>query len=301
MRLGRLCAGVRGIEESRIERSENRHPDVRHSRPQVVRRRDGGGPQAGRRRTAHRSAGRFGPGRCFQIRGPCGAPAVGRASGGADSKRAGLSKTDTITIPATSPDETRIGWVKHKELSWTQHKEGGLCRFLHFKPIPGERERTITLEPPAVLTGRLVSPAGEPLRNVLIDCDYETGYNSVAGFPQARTDAQGRFRYEIPGGGPFHVASRSRSFFSLVRDLTVQSGEQVDFGEARREHERPGSLDRDPKRIPPSEVCRRPPVRKWAIDPDLSNRPEITVTTPSSSQLRTRDAALPPSSGRLLE
>jgi len=37
----------------------------------------------------------------------------------------------------------------------------GLCKLLHFKPIPEERQRTITLEPPAVLTGRLVSPDGE--------------------------------------------------------------------------------------------------------------------------------------------
>jgi beta-lactamase regulating signal transducer with metallopeptidase domain len=177
-----------------------------------------------------------------------------------------LTKTDTITIPATSPDETRIGWIKHKELYWTQHKEGGLCKFLHFKPIPGERERTITLEPPAVLTGRLVSPAGEPLRDVSIDCSYETGYNSVGGFPQARTDAQGRFRYEIPGGGPFQVASRSGSFFSLARDLTVQSGEQVDFGEL---------VVSASDRIRSTVTAKNPPKRTLspAVDPQMRNRP----------------------------
>lgn len=143
----------------------------------------------------------------------------------------GITKTDTITIPATSPDETRVMSIKQEQLDSTQQKEGALCKFIHFKPLPGERERTITLEPPAVLTGRLVSPTGEPLRDVSIDCDYELGYNSVGGFPKVQTDAQGRFRYEIPGGGPFHVASRSGSFFSLARDLSVESGEQVDFGE----------------------------------------------------------------------
>ena len=57
--------------------------------------------------------------------------------------------------------------------------EGGLCKFLHFKPIPGERERIITLEPPAILTGRLVSEAGEPLRDMSINCSYAVGYNWV--------------------------------------------------------------------------------------------------------------------------
>jgi beta-lactamase regulating signal transducer with metallopeptidase domain len=181
-------------------------------------------------------------------------------------RRAGLTRTDTITIPATSPDETRIGWIKHKELDQTQHQEGGLCKFLHFKPTPGERERTITLEPPAVLTGRLVSPAGEPLRDVLIDCSYETGYNSIGQFPEARTDAQGRFRYEIPGGGPFQVASRSGSFFSLARDLTVQSGEQVDFGEV---------VVSTSDRIRSSVTPKNPPKRSLSppADPQMGNRP----------------------------
>jgi hypothetical protein len=145
-------------------------------------------------------------------------------------RRVLLTKTDTVTIPATSPDVARVGWI-NQELDRTQHKEGGLCKFVHFKPMPGERERTVTLEPPAVLTGRLLSAAGEPLRDVSIDCHFDMSYNSVGAFPETRTDAQGRFRYEIPGGGPFHVASRSGSFFSLARDLAVESGEQVDFGE----------------------------------------------------------------------
>jgi hypothetical protein len=177
-----------------------------------------------------------------------------------------VTRTDTITIPATSPDETRIGWVKHKEIFWTQHKESGLCKFLHFKPIPGERERTITLEPPAVLTGRLVSPAGEPLRDVSINCSYELSYNSIGQFPEARTDAQGRFRYEIPGGGPFQVVSRSGRFLSLARDLTVQSGEQVDFGELVV-----SASDRVRSTVTP----KNPPKRTLspAADSKMGNRP----------------------------
>jgi hypothetical protein len=137
----------------------------------------------------------------------------------------GMSRTnsDTATVPATSPDETRILWFKHEAT--------GLMKFLRFTPQPGETERAITLDPPAVLTGRLVSAEGKPLAERKIDCDYSLGYNSIGQFPQAQTDAQGRFRYELPAGGPFHIASRSRGFASLANDLTVQSGEKIDLGD----------------------------------------------------------------------
>ena len=169
---------------------------------------------------------------------PRGKPLAGVRGQGLMMRRTGVTKTDTITIPALSPDETRIMWMKHEGT--------GLTRFLRFKLMPGEVERTITLEAPAVLTGRLVSPAGEPLRDVSIDCSYDTGYNSAGGFPQARTDAQGRFRYEIPGGGPFHVASRSGTFFSLARSNgPIRRAGRL--RRTRRERERPEAHDRDSK------------------------------------------------------
>jgi hypothetical protein len=121
-------------------------------------------------------------------------------------------------------------WITHA-FDWNQHKEGGLCELLHFKPIPGERERTITLEPPAALFGRLLSATGEPLRDVSLECGYETSYASGGRFPALRTDVQGRFRYELPAGGPFKVLSRSRVSFSLAQKLTAEPGEQIDFGE----------------------------------------------------------------------
>ncbi len=82
-----------------------------------------------------------------------------------------------------------------------------------------------------MLTGRLVSPTGEPLPNVLIGGTYETDYNSLAQLSETRTDAEGRFRYEIPGGGPYRVGSQSIGLLPFARDLTVQAGEQLDFGE----------------------------------------------------------------------
>jgi len=172
-------------------------------------------------------------------------------------RRDGLTKTDTITIPATSPDQTRIMWIDQVTVNSTGHKPGGLCKFVYFKPLPGERERTITLDPPAVLTGRLVSPTGEPLRDVVIGGMYAMDYNFSAQLSETRTDAQGRFRYEIPGGGPFRVGSQSSfgGFLALARDLTVESGEQIDFGElvvSTKGFSGAVTAKSRPKRTPPS-------------------------------------------------
>jgi beta-lactamase regulating signal transducer with metallopeptidase domain/protocatechuate 3,4-dioxygenase beta subunit len=167
----------------------------------------------------------------------------------------GFTKTDAITIPATSPDQTRIMWIAQQQIDSTELKSGELRKFLHFKPIPGERERTITLDPPAVLTGRLVSPTGEPLPNVLIGGTYETDYNSLAQLSETRTDAQGRFRYEIPGGGPFRVGSQSIGLLPFARDLMVQAGEQIDFGElvvSTKGFSGAVTAKSPPKRTPPS-------------------------------------------------
>ncbi len=52
----------------------------------------------------------------------------------------GFTKTDAITIPATSSDQTRIMWIAQQRIDSTELKSGELRKFLHFKPIPGERE-----------------------------------------------------------------------------------------------------------------------------------------------------------------
>jgi len=132
----------------------------------------------------------------------------------------GRTESDSITVPATSVDETREMWF--------QHKQTGLCKFVHFRPMPGEKKRMITLEPPAVVTGRLVSPAGEPLGDVGISCFYHVAYNMFGQIPGVKTDANGRFRQELPGGGSFRL---SPPFAPRDKYLTVESGQQIDLGE----------------------------------------------------------------------
>jgi hypothetical protein len=134
--------------------------------------------------------------------------------------------SDRAIVRATSPGETRSIWIKHEAT--------GLTKLLQFSAKPGESERTITLEPPAVLTGRLVSADGHPLAGRSINCMDSSGGHSVIELQRLHTDARGGFRCEIPSGGPFELYSYAvgyAGFASLARDLTVQAGEQIDFGE----------------------------------------------------------------------
>ncbi len=126
---------------------------------------------------------------------------------------------DTAILYAASPDEPRSVWLKHRAT--------GLTRLFEFKPKAGETQRTIVLEPPAILTGRLLNPEGAPLAQLRIECRF--GRGQAGEFPATSTDEQGRFRQGLPGGGPYFV--RSPSFGRLEDKLTAFSGEQVDFGD----------------------------------------------------------------------
>ena len=86
----------------------------------------------------------------------------------------------------------------------------------------------------ALLTGRLMSADGHPLVGRSINCMNSSGGHPVLELQQVRTDARGGFRCEIPSGGPFELYSYAvgyAGFAPLARQLTVQAGEQIDFGE----------------------------------------------------------------------
>ena len=180
-----------------------------------------------------------------------------RTGGMRETSPMGGNDSDNAVVWAMAPGETRIVWIKHKAT--------GLSTYMHFTAKPGELERTITLEPPAVVTGRLISTEGKPFAGWSVDCDYSLGYNAVSAFPPARTDSQGRFRIEIPGGGQFDVVSRSGPFLDIARKLTVQSGEHVDFGELVVD-DRANFIDFTTKMSP-----KRAP--SGAADPQMGNRP----------------------------
>jgi hypothetical protein len=130
--------------------------------------------------------------------------------------------TDSAVVTAIGPDETRIVWFRYKS--------SGLTKSVRFTPKPGETERTITLEPPAVIVGRLVDPQGQPLRDVRLDWWLPDAV--INANPLILTNAEGRFRFEVPGGEPVRlVAHGAVTFTNPIREsLSVNSGEHIDLG-----------------------------------------------------------------------
>jgi beta-lactamase regulating signal transducer with metallopeptidase domain len=151
--------------------------------------------------------------------------------------------TDSAVVTATSPDETRVVWFKHKS--------SGLTKSLRFTPKPGETERTITLEPPAVILGRLVNPQGQPVRDTRLDWRLpETPINAN---PLALTDVDGRFRIEVPGGEPVRLVAVPGSYRTgeIRERLPVDPAEQIDLGRIVYDYDsKTGSLhlQADPER-----------------------------------------------------
>jgi protocatechuate 3,4-dioxygenase beta subunit len=130
--------------------------------------------------------------------------------------------TDTAAVAATGTDETRVVWFKHTAT--------GLTKSMRFTPRPGETERTITLEPPAVIVGRLVEPQQQPLR--IMRLDWWLPASPINLNPPILTDADGRFRIEVPGGEPVRlvVGASAHSWPAIREKLEVHSGEQIDLG-----------------------------------------------------------------------
>jgi hypothetical protein len=142
---------------------------------------------------------------------------------GAGGTAYSTTETDSAPLRATFPGEKRPLWLRHRA--------SGLTRLFDFIAKPGETERTIILQTPAVVTGRLVGEDGAPFTRVRVETTFSIR------FPSVSTDADGRFRCELPAGGPFDLRARvspSGSDFAfpveLAEKFTVVAGEQVDLG-----------------------------------------------------------------------
>ncbi len=150
---------------------------------------------------------------------------------------------NSATLYASSPDETRTIWIKHRS--------SGLTKLLHFTPKVGETERTVVLEPPAVVTGRLVTPEGTPLSDLRIECVFES--NSADRLPFVSTDAEGRFRGELPAGGPFELYANPFPYAFFAEKLSVVASERVELGDI--------AIDRDQKGLLRPKIHRGPEKR----------------------------------------
>lgn len=188
---------------------------------------------------------------------------------------------DSAVVTATSVDETRIMWFKHRAT--------GLTKLVHFTPKAGETERTIVLEPPAVVTGRLVTPEGRPIGNEALECVFDE--NSSERLPAVKTDSDGKFRYELPAGGPLQLYSSPFPYAWITDHLYVNSGEQVDFGSI--------TIERKEKQVRMPKVTRGPEKRNQT----RPTSPPLTKAAQSIRQpiLEMARSGEPRASGRVVD
>jgi beta-lactamase regulating signal transducer with metallopeptidase domain len=158
-----------------------------------------------------------------------------------------FSAGDTAILYAVSPEDVRRVWFRHRA--------SGLNKMFRFKQMPGETERTIVLDPPAIVTGRFVTPEGKPILGLSVSCGFNAqrgGPATIPGFPDVPCDTEGRFRRDLPAGDWISlVVAPDRAV--IVRPLTVASGELIDLGDI--------TIERDPKR-PGLVNARRGPEKR---------------------------------------
>jgi hypothetical protein len=179
---------------------------------------------------------------------------------------------DWATLYATYPGEARTIWLRHRS--------SGLARLLQFSPKAGETERTIILEQPAVVTGHITTPEGAPLSNPKIECRLNSA--DVIELPSALGDTEGRFRAELPAGGPFSLSFRNL-LGRFVDDLTVVAGERVDLGDI--------TIERNAKRPGKTKVHRGPMKR---------TKPHDLAKALTSRAVQTSSASPGPATNQLL-
>jgi beta-lactamase regulating signal transducer with metallopeptidase domain len=187
---------------------------------------------------------------------------------------------DSATLYAIAPEDTRTIWLRHRAT--------GLARLIEFKPKPGETERTIVLNPPAILTGRFVTPEGTPLDKIGVACDI----GSASRFQVVRSDAEGRIRGELPPGGPVSL-SGADFHLDLARDLTIVAGETIDLGTI--------TVDRNPKKprrpkVDRHAIKRLPPPRADA----RAAKPPAAVDAPANHEASKTDTSTQVVRGRVL-
>jgi 5-hydroxyisourate hydrolase-like protein (transthyretin family) len=109
----------------------------------------------------------------------------------------------------------------------------------------------------------LVTAEGAPISGSEIEVVFDP--NSADRLPMVKTDADGRFREELPSGGPFELYAHPFPFAFFAKKLSVDVGERVDLGEI--------TIDRDQKNRP--------------FQPKINRGPEKRTKPPAAAQAST--------------
>lgn len=158
----------------------------------------------------------------LHLAGPDGRPVIGAQVNGHRMNAEELLYTDTVEVIGLKPGVGRTIRL------W--HPPTGLMKHLSLLPAENETERTVVLESPAIVTGRILKPDGTPWVDLPIQhqwFEHNTGGLSRWG----ATDSDGRFRHPLADGGPYEVLSGWWKYNSLRKGLTVKGGELIDLGD----------------------------------------------------------------------
>jgi RNA polymerase sigma factor (sigma-70 family) len=188
--------------------------------------------------------------RTVQLQDPEGEPLIGAVVAGIGSftKRVVPLRSAACTIYALDPENPRAVAFLH-----AQRKLAALAT------LRGDEKQPVTvkLAPTAVLTGRVLDSAGQPVAGAEIYWFYatplgkaETSYSAIPAFAlrdrMPRTDNEGRFRLEriVPGLKVVNLRllKGRQTFESQPRLLDIkplQSGQTLDVGDIRTKPQRP--------------------------------------------------------------
>ncbi len=175
------------------------------------------------------------PGRSLKgtVLGPDGKPLAGACVSGLKDMGYWLNIGADFTVESLQPNKPRVLQFVHEG-----KKLVGMVVLRGDEKVP----LSVRLEPSGALTGRLVTPQGDPVAGVSVTCGAILKDKGLALHPTAldvRTDRDGRFR--IGGLKPGLKYSFGVTTGSYVREIvgggpenvTIRAGETKDLGELR--------------------------------------------------------------------
>jgi beta-lactamase regulating signal transducer with metallopeptidase domain len=155
-----------------------------------------------------------------------GASVRGRSPESVDHNNQPLFEKTDARIVGLAPGKQREVLIQQRD-----RKLGALLTITG-ETKPDAPERTITLRPTAVISGRLVNEKGEPVKgSVQIEKTLAVkGLFSRISIDQVGLDPDGRFRCEnVPEGGPYQVSAQGQGGYGFRRAMEADDFQQFDL------------------------------------------------------------------------
>jgi hypothetical protein len=160
-----------------------------------------------------------------------GKPVEGSTVHGWAPAAAERTQPSTFDIVGITPDEQRPLLIYHDRLHIGKFE---LLRFTDKTP----HSMTITLDPCATVTGRIVDQAGSGVKSSVFALPRPGGDFWPQMVPVV-SQADGRFHYALPAGCPYGLRVDTPGFRAeFFKDCAVESGKKIDVGEIKLRNKR---------------------------------------------------------------